>query len=113
MKYTVLILTDNNRQKLEACMMPVWNTQAVQNGKHASLNTDIPEGRIIYMELYPSWEEAQGRLEAIRSFTRMQTERLVRRKNPNWVNLIRSAISSDYQPGVKLRPNVPKLTSLR
>lgn len=113
MKYTVLILTDNNRQKLEACMMPVWSTQEALNQNHASLDAFIPEGRLIYMEMYPTWEDAQRRLEEIRSFTRMQTERLVRRKNPNWVSLIREAVPADYQPGVKLRPNVPKRTSLR
>lgn len=106
MKYHILILTDNNRNALNISMIEdneFITGSLCHSGTH----------RLIYQETHESQEQAVIRLRELQSYTRMQKERIIRRSNPNWINLLRPSLRNDYQPGVKLRPNVPNLISLR
>jgi putative endonuclease len=106
MRYKVLILTDNNRNALNIKVLDLQETN-----EEAVINLSHP--RLIYQETFDKPELAEARKTELENFTRMQKERVIRRSNPNWVNLNRTSIQKDYQPGVKFNPNVPKLMSLR
>lgn len=67
--------------------------------------------RLVYREIHETEKTAHARLSELQSYTRMQLEKLVRRDNPNWLNLLLT--ERDYHPGAKLSPKVPNLTSLR
>lgn len=102
MKYYILILTDNNRNSLNVSMLYEDEICGV-----------VGRQRLIYQEIHESLDAAKTRLQELQGYTRMQKERIIRRSNPNWVNLIRPSLKNAYHPGVKFSPNVPNLTSLR
>ncbi|GEM_PF-396734 len=43
--------------------------------------------RMVYMEEFHSFEEAQKRKLALYTYTRMMKERIIRKHNPNWLNI--------------------------
>lgn len=106
MKYFILILTDNNRNALKISMLE-------SNAFSGVFLDSMDPQRLIYQETHESLDSALHRFSELQGYTRMQTERIIRRSNPNWVNLLRPSLRKDYQPGVKFSPNVPKLMSLR
>lgn len=115
MKYTILILTDNNRRSLKFKL-----SLSESFNKHLSEWEVGTDHRIIYKESYDTFQDAQARISELETYTRMQVERLIRRSNPNWLNLlIRPSIQSPtravthYHPGAKFNPKVPKRTSER
>lgn len=117
-KYNVLILTDNNRKHLTFNL----NLSEISDMQTNAREANSPQ-RIIYEESYHSYEAAQSRLNELESYTRMQAERLIRRSNPNWLNIrLRPSQPQpqqtinprpNHQPGAKFNPNVPKRTSER
>lgn len=115
MKYNILILTDNNRKTLKYMLSLKENFE-----NQISDNKLEVTHRVIYKESYRTIEEAQSRLRELENYTRMQAERLIRRSNPNWLNLqMRPSLQSPtwvgthYQPGAKFNPKVPNRTSER
>jgi len=42
---------------------------------------------IVYIANFETFEEAKQRQTQLQQFTRMQRERIIRMKNPNWLNL--------------------------
>ncbi len=71
--YYIYISTDANRQFLQAGM-----TTDIQ--QIALLN------RVVYLEMYSNQADAEKKLNEL-SFGRIVRERLVRKQNPNWLNL--------------------------
>lgn len=122
MKHYILIITDSNRSKLDI---------KLGCGGAADYEKDLwalpKEGkRVVYLETLESMSAAVSRHTDIESYTRMQVERLIRKANPNWSNILKpvgrkepiatlrsAAARSTYQPGAKFRPNVPNLISSR
>ena len=99
MAYYINILTDNNRTGFHICL----------GDQMVSTTNNLNYSRLVYQEIHESETAAWSRLEELRCYTRMQTERIIRKNNPDWLDLSRRI----YQPGAKLRPKVPTLTSFR
>lgn len=89
MRYKVLIITDNNRNVLNIKAIDLNETT-----EESVLTLSHP--RLIYQETFDNVEQALARKAELEKFTRMQKERIIRRSNPNWVNLVRSSIKNDY-----------------
>ena len=90
MTYYIHIHTDSNRNYLHVGMTD--NLQRA-TGTYSKLgqifsgewSTGTP--RLVYYEAYASSEEAVHRFNEVSRYTRMQKERLIRRRNPNWLDL--------------------------
>lgn len=85
----IYILTDANRKCLH-----VGTTQDLQNAIKTYkelyglfFDSNAPVSRLVYKEEFLSEESSLKRFEELKGFTRMQKERLIRRHNPNWVDL--------------------------
>ncbi|TDS13230.1 GIY-YIG nuclease family protein [Sphingobacterium paludis] len=88
-KYTVYIITDSNRTYLETGMCTDVHRRLAEI-KDASSILFAGTSRLnnmVYTEHYENKEQAEAREMQLKHFTRMQRERLVRSKNPNWLNL--------------------------
>ena len=87
--YKIVILTDSNRRYLEVLMtnnlLDVLHHISVAQQTQMNLTTNL--SRIVYEETYATESGAVDRLKELQTYTRMQRERLVRRQNPNWLNL--------------------------
>lgn len=87
--HIVYIITDSNRAYLEvgyctdvhARLQEIHNTSSGLFGGSPKLNN------LVYMEIFESKEKALSYQDTLRHFTRMQREKLIRLKNPNWLNL--------------------------
>ena len=106
MKYFILISTDNNRNTLN---ISVLEDQRFYN----DLPANVRKYRLIYREVHESYDAAMARYKELQAYTRMQKERIIRKSNPNWVDLLHQPLRNNYHPGVKFNPKVPKLMSLR
>lgn len=88
----VYILTDCNRMLLHVGMAE--SLKSVLNSCK-SFPIFCSDGsstiRLVYQESCSSEEAALARFNELRRYTRMQKERLIRKSNPNWVDLARSA----------------------
>lgn len=100
MAHYIYIYTDNNRTTL--------TVETEENQVHTPSS-----GRLVYREIHETAKTASFRMNELKTYTRMQLERIVRRANPNWLNLAVMDRARVYQPGAKFNPNVPKRTSLR
>lgn len=89
MQYKVLIITDNNRNVLNIKAIDLNETT-----EESVLTLSHP--RLIYQETFENVEQALARKAELESYTRMQKERIIRRCNPNWVNLVRTSIKNEY-----------------
>ena len=94
----VYILTDCNRTCLHVGMTNDLNEAAntYQSLSGFFVDSCSKVSRIVYHESIPSEEMAHKRFQELSRYTRMQKERLIRRDNPNWINL--SAHTSNYLP---------------
>ena len=89
MKHSVYIVTDSNRTYLEVgyCtdinnrLHEIKNSSTILFGKATKLSN------IVYIVNFETYEEAKQRKRQLQQFTRMQRERVIRMKNPNWLNL--------------------------
>ncbi|HLW49958.1 MAG TPA: hypothetical protein VKZ78_03230 [Sphingobacteriaceae bacterium] len=106
MKYFVLIFTDNNRDALKISVLE-------DHKFYSELQANVSKHRLIYREVHESYDAAMVRFKELQAYTRMQKERVIRKSNPNWVNLLHQPLRNNYHPGVKFNPKVPKLMSLR
>lgn len=95
--HIVYIITDSNRAYLEVgyCsdirnrLQEIHNTSSVLFGSSPKLNN------VVYVEAFESKEKALSYHDTLRNFTRMQREKLIRLKNPNWLNLNASTTYRD------------------
>ncbi len=51
--------------------------------------------RIVYIEEFHSFEEAERRKSELSTYTHMMKERLIRRYNPNWLNITNGAVTAN------------------
>jgi len=85
----IYILTDCNRTYLHVGMADDLSKAANTYARLSGLFFDACSkvSRLVYHEKYPSEEVALARFNELSKYTRMQKERLIRKHNPNWVNL--------------------------
>ncbi len=97
--YKIVILTDSNRRYLETLMTN--NLLEVLHQMSIAQHTQLTSlSRIVYEETFATENGALDRLKTLQNFTRMQKERLLRKQNPNWLNLhpvIKPSVSN-YNP---------------
>lgn len=87
-KHSVYILTDSNRSYLKVGYSNDLNTTMNEVRQASpSLFPNSPKlTNLVHIEVYESLEQAERRAAQLMQFTRMQRERLIRLKNPNWLN---------------------------
>ncbi|WP_164112459.1 MULTISPECIES: hypothetical protein [Sphingobacterium] len=88
-KHLIYIATDPNRVSVEAGYTQDLMTQSSDLQFHSihSSGRSPKFNRIVHVEEFSSFDIAQKRLIELTRFTRMQKERLIRRHNPNWLNI--------------------------
>lgn len=86
----VYILTDCNRKCLHVGMTDDLNqaTATYKELRELFFETETSASRLVYHEALPSEEAALRRFTELSNYTRMQKEKLIRRCNPNWVDLM-------------------------
>lgn len=94
MHHFVYILTDSNRKHLHVGMADNLSRAVAAYRALTTLfsQTDATVPRLVYREAHPSETAALARFHELSRYTRMQKERLIRRYNPNWVNLSRATL---------------------
>jgi len=87
--HTVYILTDSNRTYLEVGYCSDITIQLQETHFTSSgFFSHVPKLNIlVYMETFHEIEKALACQHKLRRYTRMQREKLIRLKNPNWLNL--------------------------
>jgi len=92
-KHCIYMVTDSNRYYLEVgyCTDLHLKLHEIEQARGSLFSTAPKFNRVVYTEELPTFEAAQKRMNDIKHFTRMQKERLVRRNNPNWLNIIQRA----------------------
>lgn len=92
MKSYVYILTDTNRTFLYVGITEDLEKAAIsyKNGLPLASLGFPASIRLVYYETVHSESTALQRLRSVASFTRMQKEKLIRKANPNWVDLSNS-----------------------
>ncbi|WP_257668174.1 GIY-YIG nuclease family protein [Parapedobacter tibetensis] len=105
----IYILTDSNRTCLHVGMANDLNKAINTYSELTGLFFDACSkvSRLVYHEAYPSEEAAFRRFKELSGYTRMQKERLIRRHNPNWIDL------GPVRPLNILRPKKPLGSFLR
>lgn len=87
--YRILILTDSNRNVLEVVMTDdiLHTIQDIYVSHQTLFSTTQHLTRIVYEESFGSKQKAYNRYTELKTYPKMLRERLVRRHNPNWLNL--------------------------
>ncbi|MFD2554713.1 GIY-YIG nuclease family protein [Sphingobacterium tabacisoli] len=103
-KHLIYIATDPNRAYVEAGYTQDLITQSANLQFHSSRNVGkLPKfNRIVHVEEFASFDSAQKRLMELTHFTRMQKERLIRKHNPNWLNLTSSSTAMSSHPALRV-----------
>ena len=85
----IYILTDSNRNCLHVGMTDDLQHAVKTHQELKGLFFDVHSGvsRLVYHETLPGSTEALRRFNELSRYTRMQKERLIRRRNPNWLDL--------------------------
>lgn len=89
MENYIYILTDSNRSFLHVGMTDNLQeaTRTHRELTRLFFNTQSNASRLVYHEALPSDSAALLRFKEVSGYTRMQKERLIRRYNPNWLDL--------------------------
>ncbi|MBE8720750.1 GIY-YIG nuclease family protein [Sphingobacterium pedocola] len=89
-KHSIYMITDSNRLYLEVeyCTDVSLKLHEIEQAGWSLFSTGPKFNRIVYSEDFPSFDAALKRVDEIKHFTRMQKERLIRKHNPNWLNII-------------------------
>lgn len=85
----IYILTDSNRNCLHVGMTDDLQQAAKTYRTLNGLFFDAASraSRLVYHEAFSDEAEALRRFKELSRYTRMQKERLIRRRNPNWLTL--------------------------
>jgi len=85
----IYILTDTNRNCLHVGMTDGIHQAAKSYRQLHGLFFDgrSMTSRLVYYEMFPCNADALRRFNEVSRYTRMQKERLIRRRNPNWLDL--------------------------
>lgn len=97
---TVYIITDSNRAYLEVriCDSLSLHLQEIQPASPRLFSSSPKLNNIVYMETFEQQESALSYYRMLSNFTRMQREKLIRLKNPNWLKLNISPTSRKNTP---------------
>lgn len=89
MQHHIYILTDINRKSLHVGTAADLNEAIKTYREMYTLFFDAGAqiSRLVYKETHASEEAALQRFDELRNYTRMQKERLIRRHNPDWVDM--------------------------
>ena len=103
MRYTLFILTDCNRKTLHLGVTSTLSQEIQRLKEYYSLFMDASSilGRLVYQESFASEQAALDRYKQYMQFTRMQSERLIRRQNPNWLDQYQN--SSENRSSVTIK----------
>ncbi|MCY4779045.1 GIY-YIG nuclease family protein [Sphingobacterium sp. UT-1RO-CII-1] len=87
-KHYIYIITNSNRAylEIEQCQDISLRMQELKDSS-SLLFSNARLTNIVYLEEFDSYELALKRKQQLEQFTRMQKERLIRLKNPNWLSL--------------------------
>lgn len=87
--YTVYIATDSNRTYLEVgyCTNLIHRSQAIQDDTTILFGNSPKLTNVVYTATFEELEQAKAYYNSLKKYTRMQREKLIRLKNPNWLNL--------------------------
>ena len=91
----IYILTDSNRDYLHVGMTGDLQQALTTYDKFSGMFVDgrpSHTSRLVYYEICSGADEALRRFNEVSRYTRMQKERLIRRYNPNWLNLTNNSI---------------------
>lgn len=94
--HIVYIITNSNRACLEVgcCTDITTCLQEFRSAASGFLSQGSPLNNIVYMEAFRDEEKAMAYQHTLRQYTRMQREKLIRLKNPNWLNLCYRPLST-------------------
>ncbi len=89
MKKFVYVVTDRNRSSMHVGMSADLNKTLEFYKQMPNLFFDNGQQltRLVYFEEFRSEAQALGRFKIVSHFTRVQKERLVRKCNPDWIDL--------------------------
>lgn len=110
----IYILTDSNRSCLHVGMTDDLQRAAKTYRELKGLFFDAHPrvSRLVYHETLPGSSEALRRFNELSRYTRMQKERLIRRRNPNWLDLSIAATRTGAMPPIlPQRRELPATTS--
>jgi len=110
----IYILTDSNRNCLHVGMTDNLPQAAKTYRELTGLFSDAGANvsRLVYYETLPDNPAALRRFNEVSRYTRMQKERLIRRRNPNWLNLEFVQASTGIIPsGLSRQIRVPAFTN--
>lgn len=87
--HIIYIITDSNRAYLEVgyCNDIGARVQEISHTSPTFFSRTSKLSNVVYMETFTNKEKALAYQHTLRHFTRMQREKLIRLKNPNWLNL--------------------------
>lgn len=87
--FRIIMMTDSNRNFLEVILTDnlLYTIQDIYSAHQTIFNTTYRLTRIVYEESFVSEAAAKRRLSELQSYPKTFRERLVRRRNPNWLNL--------------------------
>lgn len=96
-KHIIYLITDTNRTHIEVfygqdLVVHLSDARSFFNKRSGS-----KFNRIVHIEEFASSELAQARLLELSHFTHMQKQRLIRKYNPNWLN-VGSVLNSYLTP---------------
>lgn len=85
----IYILTDSNRSSLHVGMVDDLKNvpKTYRDLTGLFLDDYSTVFRLVYHEALPTFAAALRRLQELNGYTRMQKERLIRKHNPNWLDL--------------------------
>jgi putative endonuclease len=103
-KHHIYIATDPNRTYVEAGYTQDLISQSanIQFQSSHSMGKLAKFNRIVHLEEFASFDNAQKRLIELSQFTRMQKERLIRKHNPNWLNINPSITVMNNHPALRV-----------
>lgn len=97
-KHFIVITSDANRYTLKTAYCQDVDSYLLQLNlaNNLTISYSSPHrNRIVYIEGFSTREEAEQRRNQINLYTKMQKEKLIRRKNPNWLSIHFNAIQTN------------------
>lgn len=109
----IYIFTDSNRSCLHVGMTDDLQQAVKTYQELRGLFFDAPSkvSRLVYHETLPGGTEALRRFNELSRYTRMQKERLIRRRNPNWLDLGVAAGTGVMPAALSHRRGMPAVTN--
>jgi len=95
-KHIIYLITDTNRVCIEAgyCTDITHILLELRPDAQSPFSYSAKCNRVVYMEKFNSYEEAQKRKLELGFYTHMMKERLIRKQNPNWLNIATGTVTS-------------------